>query len=65
VPFALTFAAAADGRATGFLAAASPGQGGAWWLVDRAGRVVGRGRQVGPEVFATLLAYAGAPADRR
>jgi hypothetical protein len=57
VPFALTVAADADGRATGTFAA-SAGQG-AWWLVDRTGRVVGRGGRPGPEAFSALLAAAG------
>ena len=57
MPFALTVAADADGRTTGTFAAAA-GQGG-WWLVDRTGRVVGRGGQPGPDAFAALLAHAG------
>ena len=57
VPFALTVAADADGRTTGAFAAGA-GQGAGWWLVDRTGRVVGRGGQPGPDAFAALLANA-------
>ena len=63
VPFALTVAADADGRTTGTFAA-SAGQGAGWWLVDRTGRVVARGGQLGPDAFAALVANAGGAGAR-
>ncbi len=63
VPFALTVAADADGRTTNTFAARA-GHGAGWWLVDRTGRVVGRGGQPGPDAFAALLANAGGAGAR-
>lgn len=57
LPFALTVAADADGVAMRAFASVA-GQGAGWWLVDRSGRVVGRGGQPGPDAFAALLASA-------
>jgi hypothetical protein len=57
MPFALTVAADADGRATGAFASGA-GQGAGWWLVDRAGRLAERGGRLGPDAFAALLALA-------
>jgi hypothetical protein len=59
VPFALTVAADAEGRAVDAFAAASAGQRAGWWLVDRTGRLAARGERLGPEAFSALLAVAG------
>lgn len=64
MPFALTVAADADGRATGAFASAA-GHGARWWLVDRTGRVVGRGGRLGSAVFAALVAHARGAGARR
>jgi hypothetical protein len=58
VPFALTVAADAEGRAMDAFAA-SAGQRAGWWLVDRTGRLAARGERLGPEAFGALLAAAG------
>jgi hypothetical protein len=58
-PSGLAIAADPDGRAmAGFTAAAG---GGAWWIVDRRGRVVERGTRPGPEAITALLAAARRP----
>lgn len=57
MPFGLTIAVDVGGEATRAFASGG-GHGAGWWLVDRAGRVVGRGGRPGPDAFAALLASA-------
>lgn len=64
MPFALTVAADADGRAMAAFASGA-GQGAGWWLVDATGRVVGRGGRLGPAAFAALVAVAPGAGARR
>jgi hypothetical protein len=55
----LALAAAAEGRAISAFASGA-GSGAGWWVVDRAGRVIGRGsgERPGPGAFRGLVGAA-------